>query len=89
MSIISGLVGVAVTYAAMKLLQKFDVEPTYAEFGRMSKLVWKYDYNFGKTSYGCTKVWKVGESTTYTFSGVWMYKLLMKDRPSQERIIKE
>ena len=89
MSIISGLVGVAVTYAAMKLLQKFDVEPTYAEFGRMSKLVWKYDYNIGKTSYGCTKVWKVGESTTYTFSGLWMYKLLMKDRPSQERIIKE
>lgn len=89
MSIISGLVGAVITYGAMKLLQKFHVEPTYAEFGRMSKLIWSYDWNFGKTSYGCTEVWKTGERTTYTFSGLWMYKLLMKDRPSQERIIEE
>lgn len=89
MSIISGFVSAACVYAVMKYRQKFIIEPKFAEFGRMSTLLWKYDWNFGKTSYGCTKVWKDGESTTYTLSGDWMYELLKKDRPSQEKIIKE
>lgn len=87
--IITAIVTSALTYGFMKLHTHFCVKPTYAEFGRMSKLVWRYDWNFGKTSHGCTRVWKVGERTAHSFSGLWMYKLLMKDRPSQERIIEE
>lgn len=72
-------------YVVMKCRQKFIIEPQFAEFGRMSKLVWEYDWNFYLTHYGCTVVWKEDERTTYTFSGDWMYKLLMKDRPEQEK----
>lgn len=84
--IISGMVGGFVMYLVMKYKQKFIVEPTYAEFGRMSKLLWCYSWNFCKSETGSTIIYKEGENTTYMFSGDWMYKLLRKDRPQSERV---
>ncbi|CAM0104071.1 hypothetical protein VPH5P1C_0033 [Vibrio phage 5P1c] len=78
MSIVAGFVASTATYVIMKIIQTFHVEPAYAEFGRMSTLIRKFGWNFGKTSYGCTRVWKDEELTVYTFLGLWMYKLLMK-----------
>lgn len=83
--ILGSFIGTLLCYLVMKYQQKFIIEPKFAEFGRMSKLIWRFDWNFCLTDYGCTKIFKVGEQTTYTFSGKWMYDLLIKDRPSQEK----
>lgn len=88
MSILAGFTGAMCCYAVMKCRQKFIIEPTYAEFGRMSKLIWKYRWNFCKSETGSTIIYKEGERTTYMFSGGWMYKLLKKDRPQSERLYK-
>ncbi|AGN51502.1 hypothetical protein VPLG_00063 [Vibrio phage eugene 12A10] len=83
--IIGSFIGTVTTFLIWKSVEHFITKPKYAEFGRMSSLIWKFDWNFCLTDYGCTKVFKDGERTTYTFSGKWMYDLLMKDRPSQEK----
>ena len=83
--IIGSFIGTLFCYVVMKYRQKLIIEPTYAEFGRMSNLIWKFDWNFCLTDYGCTKIFKEGARTVYTFSGQWMYELLMKDRPTQEK----
>ena len=77
-------IGSTIVATIIWLYIKFCVQPTYAEFGRMSQLIWQ-GWNFYYKDYGVTSVYKKGENTTYSFSGKWMYNLLMKDRPEQEK----
>lgn len=88
MSILAGVIGAVCCYVVMKYRQKLIIEPQFAEFGRMSKLLWGYRWNFCKSETGSTIIYKEGEQTTYMFSGDWMYKLLKKDRPQSERLYK-
>lgn len=57
----------------------------HAEFGRMSYLVGHSGWNFSCTDYGVTHVFKEGENTSYSFSGIWMYRMLKKYSPESER----
>ena len=83
--IIGSFIGSCIIYSVMELYIHFIVQPKYSEYGRMSKLIWSYDWHFCLMDYGVTKVFKEGEMTTHSFSGDWMYKLLMKDRPEQQK----